>query len=1259
MKTTTLLLRMAKRALSCTIIISSVVLLSATQAQSQTVLGAWDFRGEGGNFTNSGINYGDLADSNVQLNSLQITTGSGFLFRNYLGNGFTVSRQNATTLGMAISENDYLTFKISPKAGQRLTITGVKLRPVAESGGSYPRNFTLFSNQLPYTAGNQLGSVVGNIALNGPLLEISNFNIVSANEVEFRLYIWGNYANIFQGVGLGNRDLNQGGYDLVIEGYSGAIPPVGLPPFAPQSMPEAQLGLSGVSYHTAPYFANAIYLESRGWMQDGGYITADPTSPQFDNNGYPKYLNTNTATGAVIPVFVQPGQNDNPDDDILYRGRVTLTWEGDADIRITSATCISGNCTGKIVNGTRVYTTPGTGAINGYTIKVMEINTANYPKKIRCWMPDPTDPWNKSLTPIGGEERIWHPSYLEKINVPQIGIYRFMDMGSTNANPLVNWNERRTKDHCFMAGATVKRIPYGASSGNLRNSGIAYEFMIDLVNRTGKDAWICVPHGATNDFITQMARLFKNQLNTNRRVYVEYSNEVWACASAFPQGCYMQTEAAARGLSTDVYIGRKFAEVWSLWKSEFGTSNQPVYVITQQTGNSGRFKTTIDASIAHGATLNPSVAPMVMAPTTYFGNSIQTYIFENLNYMNPTAATYDSVFTVWESRILNSEASQTGRDFTGGGGGFDNNIVKFSKDYNLPIIPYEGGTGLQFADFFGFSTVAGESCRKVFPTNTPGTVQKELACAAGECSGGSCNSSPYHTFMYNLMVHPKLKTMFLVHNTLGKAKGVRTFAQFGCVSKTDKYGQWGFLTHVTQPYATAYKYQHVLEFAAEQATINEIFDSVGTRPYFTTYGELNVGKVGVPYIGNIDYAGGDGTKTATIVGTGRLHSGLTLQYQANRIRISGTPTEHGIYRILVRVLDANRDPAYGVFTIRILPAPKNLLMAHENFGTQIRPLHNSNNGTGFSSAWSYQSSHTLTGISTASPLSYNGLYSSGNGYADGKNSSFNTAGRALDIAAFDYLAKSTGNVIGQTNASLWVSYLVRRETGAPTTQAHLYLNNGSIASASTPTESRLRYGVSNGNWAIWVRNASNTAFNVIESNVSANTGSTNLIVSEIRFGNVNDTIRLFINPTQLGGNAPATPNLVYVTTFTGSTTTGMHMDMEFNRIGFYGNNGTAAVQIDDIRLGDTYRAVTPTTAPNRSEVESVTDIMPSVYPNPASGFLYINNDSENYTYRIINISGHQVAKGVGHKLHKIDISGFPTGLYLVYVENKAYRVIIE
>src|SRR5262249_41900521 len=68
------------------------------------------------------------------------------------------------------------------------------------------------------------------------------------------------------------------------------------------------------------------------------------------------------------------------------------------------------------------------------------------------------------------------------------------------------------------------------------NKGAAWEYVIDLANATGKDIWINIPEGATDNYVTQLATLIKNNLNPGIHVYVEYSNELW-------NGAFSQTQA--------------------------------------------------------------------------------------------------------------------------------------------------------------------------------------------------------------------------------------------------------------------------------------------------------------------------------------------------------------------------------------------------------------------------------------------------------------------------------------------------------------------------------------------------------------------------------------------------------------------------------------------------------------------------------------------------------------------------------------------
>lgn len=110
-----------------------------------------------------------------------------------------------------------------------------------------------------------------------------------------------------------------------------------------------------------------------------------------------------------------------------------------------------------------------------------------------------------------------------------VGIYntlRFMDWGPTNGSTLVNWANRIQKTDNHYTGNTVN-LKLGSAGTLTTGKGVAYEWMIDLCNRTGKNMWICIPHQASLDFTTQLATLIKNRLNSNLKVYVEYSNECW------------------------------------------------------------------------------------------------------------------------------------------------------------------------------------------------------------------------------------------------------------------------------------------------------------------------------------------------------------------------------------------------------------------------------------------------------------------------------------------------------------------------------------------------------------------------------------------------------------------------------------------------------------------------------------------------------------------------------------------------------------
>src|SRR5208283_406493 len=94
--------------------------------------------------------------------------------------------------------------------------------------------------------------------------------------------------------------------------------------------------------------------------------------------------------------------------------------------------------------------------------------------------------------------------------------------------------------------------------------GLAWEYIVQLANQSGKDAWINIPIAATDDYIRQLALLLKKWLKPNIRIYIEHSNEVWNFG--FPQYIYNKLAAideVKKGNSPLNNDGSTNQEVWA------------------------------------------------------------------------------------------------------------------------------------------------------------------------------------------------------------------------------------------------------------------------------------------------------------------------------------------------------------------------------------------------------------------------------------------------------------------------------------------------------------------------------------------------------------------------------------------------------------------------------------------------------------------------------------------------------------------------
>ena len=708
----------------------------------------------------------------------------------------------------------------------------------------------------------------------------------------------------------------------------------------PATLPAVSYQPGGPAYWDRPQFANAL-LVGGSWSVNWSDIPSWNV-PQFDENGYPRYLVG--GQGLITAVSgLHAGYGDAPPGwpDVLqiWRGHVVLTWQGDADIRLEGTGTYltsesSGPETGRLVNGRRVYrfTDPA-----GW-ISIPEIATPV--TDIKVWLPDPADPQNHSL-----EGQLFHPTFLARIADAPWGYIRFMDWTATNASPVQDWSDRRRPSHAFAVGVLNPRPPADGYTGD-RETGAAYEHIVALANQTHKDLWINVPHLATDDFVTKLAQLIRYgsdgtnpyttpaaspvwaPLDPTLKVFVEYSNEIWAGGNAFAQGDWAEARATAAGIGKGQFNARRFCDVWRIFQGVFGGSQRIVRVAAVFTAQESYTTEFLQEMRTYGPTLSPAVEPDVVAMTTYFGNGIQDWVRakaqQNAGTSDPwfyTTQTFDpgdgsaqpaslppsdpywssaayarhkaETFAEWKKRMLAGSAARGGGpDATGLGGGFDawlNDLARTVFSQPKPLVAYEGGPSL-YTDYM---------------------------------DGGDPRDDGITWFVSALNREPAIRELYDIHLNMARSKGLRTHSAYVDCAGWSKYGQWGHLEYLDQPLAQAPKYAFLLDYISETAQLRPAGSPLGTVPAFVTAPTLPPGVYQNAYSADVVATGGNGTLTAKVVGTS-LVPGLVAEPLAGSpgtVRIHGTPQASGVNYVYVRVTDADGDSAWRIFTLYVGGGP--------------------------------------------------------------------------------------------------------------------------------------------------------------------------------------------------------------------------------------------------------------------------------------------------------------------------------------------------
>lgn len=272
--------------------------------------------------------------------------------------------------------------------------------------------------------------------------------------------------------------------------------------------------------------------------------------------------------------------------------------------------------------------------------------------------------------------------------IEPFGTLRYMHWMNID-NPLydTNWSDRTRWTYATQQGA---------GGDDWGKSGPSWESVIKLANQTMTDTWICIPIRATDEYVRQLAILFRDgneytaPLHPDLKLYVEWANEHWN-SGYYKQWAYAGEQAANSAAckfdgETDVnllrrrYPGQRTVEISLIFRQVFG-DNQMMTRIRPYLGHQLGWDDVINKTLSFvdryycgKSALSDYAAPH---PMNYFlyGFGCTTYYFPDLAYPELTLE------NIWEDGTFNMDAH------------FDRvkSSAAWAKIFGLKYLAYEGG----------------------------------------------------------------------------------------------------------------------------------------------------------------------------------------------------------------------------------------------------------------------------------------------------------------------------------------------------------------------------------------------------------------------------------------------------------------------------------------------------------------------------------------------------------------------------------------
>lgn len=287
---------------------------------------------------------------------------------------------------------------------------------------------------------------------------------------------------------------------------------------------------------------NIVYLAGDSNYWDTHLIDSIPT----DVNGYPiidiPFEHSSVDTSQMLHFLA--GQ-----DDFCPAGHYYLDFDGTGVLDISPWSNAS-NITFPTAN--RIEFDIVSGSIDGIHIEIKESLGTDYVRNITIVHEDDlasfhSQPFRPELVALSKDFECLR--YMDWMGTNFINMDTFINYDTT----VLTWNNR---------------IQKGQHRIHDEDGGMSYEHIIEFSNEVDKNVWINIPHLADSNYIYQLAKMFRDDLNNDLDIYVEFSNEVWNLI--FQQSDYVQYEGPYAG-----DLPRNYAwystKMFKIFEDVFGT----------------------------------------------------------------------------------------------------------------------------------------------------------------------------------------------------------------------------------------------------------------------------------------------------------------------------------------------------------------------------------------------------------------------------------------------------------------------------------------------------------------------------------------------------------------------------------------------------------------------------------------------------------------------------------------------------------------